>query len=60
MLENHEIFSSYFSENDSEHTVPSDSIAQQVERGTGVPEGASSNPARVNSFSVNVSSVRKS
>ena len=31
---------------------PSDSIAQLVERRTGVPEGASSNPARVNSFCV--------
>ena len=28
-----------------EHTVPSDSIVQLVERRTGVPEGASSNPA---------------
>ena len=34
----------------NEHTVPSDSIAQLVERWTGVPEGASSNPAQVNVF----------
>ena len=39
---------------------PSDSIAQLVERWTGVPEGGSSNLTRVNSFSVDVSSVRSS
>ena len=43
-----------------DHTVPSDSIARLVERRTGVPKGASSNPARFNSFSVDVSSVSKS
>ena len=32
-------------------------IAQLVERRTGVLEGVSSNPVRVNSFSVDVSSV---
>ena len=35
-------------------------IAQLVKRHTGVPEGASSNPAQVNCFPVDVSSVRKS
>ena len=44
----------------NEHTVPSDWIAQLVERRTVVPEGASSNHARVKGFSVDVSSVRKS
>ena len=38
----------------NEHTVLNDSIAQPVERWTGVPEGASSDSARVNSFSVDV------
>ena len=43
----------------NEHTVSSDLIVQLVKPRTGVPEGASSNSARVNSFSVDVSSVRK-
>ena len=44
----------------NEHTFPSDSTAQLVERRTSVPEGVTSNPARVNSFSVDISSVRES
>ena len=31
--------------NENDHFIPSDLIAQLVEKGTGVPEGASSNPA---------------
>ena len=87
MIENLELFSSCFSQDDSEiklkhckssrialikfsreyvvhliglneHTLPSDSIAQLVKRKTAVPEGVSSNPARVNSFAFDFSSVK--